>query len=110
MLMLVHQRDPAFSSHVERPNSGMSTVPPTKYNDPKQLLDSLRIETTEQGRDDIVLAALTQGVDLRIIESMLDQIEMEAQSVNQKIGVRKSNVLGRLYWFFFQRQGRRRLT
>jgi hypothetical protein len=109
MSMLVHKRDSVVSSQVDRSSSGISTVPPVKYEDPKQLLDSLRIETTEQGKDEIVLAALSQGVDLRVIESLLDQIEMEAQAVNQRT-VRKPNVLGRLYWFLFQRQGRRRLT
>jgi hypothetical protein len=108
--MLDHKRDPEVFTHVERSFSGMPTVPPSKYEDPKQLLDSLRLETTEKGRDDIVFAALTHGVDLRIIESLLDQIEAESQAVNQKNGVRQCNVLGRLFWYFFQRQSRRRLT
>jgi hypothetical protein len=82
-------------------------VTANKYDDPLQLLDSLRIETTIQGRDDIVLAALSQGISPRAIELVLDQIEAESQTVKQRSAVPRPNFLGRMYWYFFQRHGRR---
>jgi hypothetical protein len=81
------------------------------YADSKQLMDALRSEASTQRRDDIILAALTDGVSPRDIELVLDQIEFESQLAKQKLpagkpNIGKPNIVSKLYCYIAHRYGR----